>query len=276
MDCRSLFKLDGGDFIAEDEVGVGGEGVSCEEGHVLVREEDRVHLGLLEGSHELGLDLGLGLLEDHLSFDLGHLEVVLFLLNALPEVDLLDIEVGLGLDDLLSLLGELLLNLHLLLLRSNEVIDLQLLHLLKIAFDAFWNVRLGDPNGQYLNPRRPMLEILVQILDEFLIELIEDVDINLLQRMLRTKLVDLMMDLVRYPKTLVLLSVVQHGLINVLFFEFVDHLYLVEVDQCAVGGAAGNAGHHIGLDAHLHLDEFFVNGDSEVETRFTEGGLQDS
>lgn len=156
-----MLKLDGGDFIAEDEGGVGGEGVGGEEGHVLVRVEDRVHLCLFEGSHELGLNLGLSLLEDHLSFNLGHLEVVLFLLNALPKVDLLDIVVGLSLDDLLFLLGELLLNLHLLLLRSNEVIDLQLLHLLKIPFDAFWNFRLGDPNRQYLNPWCPMLEILV-------------------------------------------------------------------------------------------------------------------
>lgn len=85
-----------------------------------------------------------------------------------------------------------------------------------------------------------------------------------------------MMDLVRYPKTLVLLRVVQHSLIHVLFFEFVDHLYLVEVDQCSVGGTAGNAGHHIGLDTHLHLDEFFVHGDSKVEAGLTEGGLQDS
>lgn len=94
--------------------------------------------------------------------------------------------------------------------------------------------------------------------------------------MLRTELIDLMMDLVGDPKPLVLLRVVEHSLIDVLFFEFVDHLYLVEVDQCAVGGAAGNAGDHIGLDAHLHLDELFIHGDSEVETGFAEGGLEDS
>lgn len=73
LDNRSLLELDVGDLIAEDEGGVGGEGVGGEEGHVLVGEEDRVHLCLLEGSHELGLDLRLGLLKDHLSLYLGHL-----------------------------------------------------------------------------------------------------------------------------------------------------------------------------------------------------------
>lgn len=68
-----MLELDGRDLIAEDEGGVGGEGVGGEEGHVLVGEENGVHLCLLEGSHELGLDLGLGLLKNHLSLYLGHL-----------------------------------------------------------------------------------------------------------------------------------------------------------------------------------------------------------
>lgn len=52
--------------------------------------------------------------------------------------------------------------------------------------------------------------------------------------MFRAKLVDLVVQLVGYPVFLVVLSIVKHGLVYVFFAEFVDHLYLVEVDQSAI------------------------------------------
>lgn len=106
--------------------------------------------------------------------------------------------------------------------------------------------------------------------------MVEDVDIDLLQRVLRAKLVDLMMYLIRDPKSLVLLSVVQYRLIDVLLLEFVDDLDLVEVNQCAVGSSAGYACYDVSLDANLHFDELFIHGDSEVKTGLAERRLEHS
>ena len=116
--------MDVGDLISQDESDIGCQGVSCQEGEILVGEEDWVVLGLLEGGHEFGVDLGLSLLKDHFTLNFGNLEAILLGLDHFLEFDLLDLEVGLSLDDLLALAGELLLNLDLLLLSSDEEVDL--------------------------------------------------------------------------------------------------------------------------------------------------------
>jgi hypothetical protein len=106
--------------------------------------------------------LGLGLLIHHLSLDDADFEIVLLLLDGLLELYLLDLEVGLGLDDLLLLLGEFLLQTHLLLLGRNEEVDLDLLHILEVLLDSVRNVGFGDSNGQYLYSWRPPLQVQIQ------------------------------------------------------------------------------------------------------------------
>lgn len=272
--ASDILELDVGDLIAQYKRGVCCQRISDQEGHVGVGEEYAVVLSLFEGSQELSLDLGLCLLEDHLSFDSCHLQVVLLLLDHLLQVDALHLQVGVGFDHLLPLFGQLLLHSHLFLLRSDEEVHLQLLYLFEVAADAVWNVWLGDSDGKDLDAWCPLGEVLVKRLDEFLVELVEYAYIDLLQGMLGAELIDLMMQLVGDPKLLVVLSIVEHCLVNCLLAQFVDHLHLVEVYQRAIGGAAGNVGDGVSLDADLHLDELFIEGNAEVETRLAESRLQ--
>lgn len=85
--------------------------------------------------------------------------------------------------------------------------------------------------------------------------------------MLRTELVDLMMQLVSYPELLIVLRVVKHSLIYMGLLQFVHHFHLIEVDQCSIRCPAWDVRHHIRLDADFHLDELFVEWNAEVEPR---------
>lgn len=62
------------------------------------------------------------LFEDHFSLNLGHLQIVVFLLNLLLQFDVLNLQIRLSFDDLLSLFGPLFLNSSLLFFSSNEII----------------------------------------------------------------------------------------------------------------------------------------------------------
>jgi hypothetical protein len=270
----SLLELNIRNLISQNQGDVGSEGVCGEEGHVLIRVEDGVVLCLFERSHELSLDLRLGLVEDHLSLDPCHGEVVLLLLNHLLEVDALDLQVGLSLDHLLPLLRHLLLHPHLLLLSRDEEVHLQLLDLLEVLLDSIRDLRFGDSDGKNLDAWRPRAKVLVEGLDEFLVELVEDVDVDLLQGVLGAELVDLVVQLVSDPELLIILSVVEHSVVDELLLQLVHHLDLVEVNQRSVGRSAGDAGDHVGLDAHLHLDEFLVHRNAEVESGLAERRLQ--
>ena len=215
---RSLADLDVGNLVSHYESHVGCEGVGCQEGKVLWSVKDRIVLGLFYLRHELGIDCCLGLLEDHLSLYLCHLEIVLFLLYHLLELDYLDFQVGLCFDHLLSLLGVFLFNSHLLLLSSNEKIYLQLLHFLEVSFDSIRYLWLGDSDREDFYSWRPGLQVFIERRDECFVEFVEDVDVDLLERVFGAKLVDLVMKLVSNPELFVLFRVVEDCLIDMLLF----------------------------------------------------------
>ena len=197
-----------GDLVSQDEGDVGCQGVGGQEGEILVGEEDWVVLGLLEGGHEFGVNLGLCLLEYHLALYLGHLEAILLGLDHFLEFNLLDIEVGLSLNNLLALTSELLLNFNLLLLSSDEEIDLQFFHFLKVVLNTLGDVGLGNPNGEDLNTWSPILQILVESLDEFFVKFVENIDVEVLEGVLGAELVDLVVKFIGDPILLVVLGVV--------------------------------------------------------------------
>lgn len=162
LSYHSFCQLHVGYLVSQSYGQVGGQGVSGQERHVGWSKQQRIVFGLLDGCQELSVDLSPGLLKNHLSLNFGHFEIILLPLYHFVEFYLLDLKVGLSLDDLLPLLGEFLLEPHLFLLGSDEEVDLDLLHLLEVAFDAFWYFWFGDSDGQDLDAGCPVGEILVE------------------------------------------------------------------------------------------------------------------
>lgn len=139
----------------------------------------------------------------------------------------------------------------------------------EVFLDSLRNGGFGDSNGQYLNAWSPNGQVFAEGFDEFLIELIENVDIYLLKRVFRAKLIDFMMELISNPEFLVVLSVVQNCVIDIFLPELVDDFYLLEIDESTVIGSARDALHDVCLDADFHLDELFVHWDSEMKPWLT-------
>lgn len=94
--------------------------------------------------------------------------------------------------------------------------------------------------------------------------------------MLGTELVYFVMHLIRYPKLLIILSVVQHSVVHKLLSQLIHNLHLVKIDQSAIRCSTGNVGHHVSLNTDFHLNELLIEGYSEVKARLRQRGFQNS
>lgn len=92
--------------------------------------------------------------------------------------------------------------------------------------------------------------------------------------MFRAELVDFVVQLVSNPKLLVVFSVVEDSVIDILFFEAIDDFYFVEINEGAVGCATRNVFDNISLYADLHFYEILKERYSEMKAGLTEPYLQ--
>ena len=257
-----------------------------------------VGLGLLEDLEARGLGEGALLLDVRLVLDERALRVGGRLLGELRLVDARDVGGLLGVDGLdlrlaasvderhLGLALGVDLGLHALrlgllggdqlLLRRDQQARLLLLDQLVVALDALGDARLGDADRNHLDARVVLGAVGLQRLGERLVEPIELVDVDLLQRVRRAELVDLVVDLVKDPKLVVVHAVVLDGVEGVRAIEPIDHFDLVcvgamivyereretrslthsntartKVDHHSSRGTARNVGDRVGLERRL-------------------------
>ena len=85
-----------------------------------------------------------------------------------------------------------------------------------------------------------------------LVHLIELVDVNFVESVLRAELVDFVMDLVIDPSLVVIDSVVLNGLPGQLSAQTIHHFNAFEVNDDTSLSSAGDIAHGICLHGHLH------------------------
>jgi hypothetical protein len=73
--------------------------------------------------------------------------------------------------------------------------------------------------------------------------------------MLGTELINFVMQFIGDPKFFIVFSIVFYSVEYILFFEFVHHLYLIEVNHCSIGSATRDISHHICLNTDTHFNE---------------------
>ena len=192
------------------------------------------------------------------------------------KVDSFNIKIGFHLDDLFLLFRQFFLNSDFLFLWWDKVINSKSLYLFEISSNSFWNIWLCNSYWKNLDSGRPIFEIFIKRFHQLFIKFVKDIDVNFLERMLGTELIDLMVDFVCDPKLIIWLGVIKYCFEHHIFPQLINNLNFVKIDQRSIRSSTRDIFYFIGLDGHFDLNEFLKKGDTEMISRFCELFLQHS
>lgn len=136
-----------------------------------------------------------------------------------------------------------------------------------VFHQTFWYLWLGDSNTNDFNTRSPSSCTLRQCIGQLLVKSVKFVNEDVLESVFTAELVDLMVNLIKNPRFVVVDGVVLDSFLGKLLFESVHHFDLLEHYVDSARGTARNVIYFVCLHGYLNV---FDGGDErkhEVPTR---------
>mmetsp|Transcript_11696 Transcript_11696/g.35688 ORF Transcript_11696/g.35688 Transcript_11696/m.35688 type:complete len:279 (-) Transcript_11696:32-868(-) len=122
-----------------------------------------------------------------------------------------------------------------------------------VATHGIRDARLSDTDGNQLNTSIPFVTVLLQSLKEGLVELLEQINVHLLHGVGRAELVDLVMDLIKDPRLIIVYAILFHGFPSLIFSQLIHTFNFIKAQHHTIGGATRNTCYHISLQCHLYF-----------------------
>lgn len=119
------------------------------------------------------------------------------------------------------------------------------------------------------NSRCILITIFLDSLLKIIIQSIKLRNVNLMKSVFGTKLIDFMMDFIKYPCLIVMDCVILDSLISEFFLQSIDYFYFIKIKDKSSTGSTRNVSDLISLNSVLHLMQFSNDRHFPMKTRFT-------